>query len=127
MENRLLCLEKGVESDKGTSVAYFECSSYFFDRDRNYQTKVSAKMAVQFSCGFFSCFISYLCQYRDGEVERVISSSGLRSADFGWSSLKSDAEKRSIRKIMLILNVRDDMRILAMESVCVRVSERERE
>ena len=67
-----MCLEKGVESDKGTSVAYFECSSYNFDRDRNSQTKVSAKMAVQFSCGWFSCFVSYLCQYRDGEVERVI-------------------------------------------------------
>ena len=40
MESRLLCLEKGVESGKGTSVAYFECSSYNFDRDGNSQTKV---------------------------------------------------------------------------------------
>ena len=52
----------------------FECSSYIFDRDRNSQTKVRPKskmMAVQFSCGFFS-FTSYLCQYCDGEVERVV-------------------------------------------------------
>ena len=52
MESRLLCLEKGVESDKVTSVAYFDCSLYIFDRDRKSQTKVSAKIAVKFFVDF---------------------------------------------------------------------------
>ena len=110
-----MCLKKGVESDKGTSVAFFECSSYIFDRDRKFsdqsQTKASAKMDVQFFCGSFSCFISYLCQYC-GEGDFLTL--GFVRLDIASSSLKSDPEKRSIRKIMLIFNVRDDMGLLAM-------------
>ena len=76
----------------GTTVAFYEGSSYNFDRDRNSQTKVRwpYRFLVPFLVVSSRIYVSIVMVKWRG----WFTSSGLRSVDFASSSLKSDAEKK---------------------------------